>query len=136
MDNNFLRWVTALVLLGHGIGHILGFLASWTSVPAGFADQPWVLSTDVTIDSPVGRAFGLLWLIAMLAFLGAAFGLLGHQDWWRILTVAAAFISLIAILPWWNSITAEVRSAAILADLLIIAALLPSWGDEFVRSIQ
>lgn len=136
MDNNFLRWVVIIVLLAHGVGHVLGFLASWTSVAAGFTDQPWVLSDSVTIDSAVGRTFGLLWLLATLAFLGAVFGLLGHQDWWRTLAIVAAFISLIAILPWWNTVTGGVRMGALLADILIIAALLPSWGGEIERSIQ
>jgi hypothetical protein len=105
MDNNFLRWIVVLVLLAHGVGHILGFLESWTALSTSFSNQPWLLSDGVTIDSPVGRAFGLLWLVVMLAFLGAAFGLLGHQGWWRSLAVVAAFISLVAILPWWNTVT-------------------------------
>jgi cytochrome c biogenesis protein CcdA len=136
VDNNFLRWLIIIILLAHGVGHILGFLQSWTSVSAGFANQPWVLSDGVTFDSAVGRMFGLLWLTAMGAFLGAVFGLLGHQDWWRTLAIIAAFISLVAILPWWNTVTGGVRIGAVLADILIIAVLLPGWGGEIARSIQ
>lgn len=136
MDSNFLRWVTILVLLAHGVGHILGFLATWVGTPVGFGDQPWVLSTNVTINSSVGRAFGLLWLMALLAFLGAVLALQGHQDWWRTLAIIAAFISLVAILPWWNTVSAGVRTGAVLADILVIAFLLPAWGADFARNIQ
>jgi hypothetical protein len=61
---------------------------------------------------------------------------LNHQDWWRSLVVAAAFISLVAILPWWNTVTAGARTGAVLTDIVIIAALLPAWGDQIARSIQ
>jgi len=72
----------------------------------------------------------------MIAFLGAGFGLLAHQDWWRFLAVAAAFISLVAILPWWNTVTPGARIGAVMVDILIIAVLLPGWGEEIAQSIQ
>lgn len=136
MDTNFFRWLIIIILLAHGIGHVLGFLASWTSIPAGFSNQPWVLSTGTTIESTAGRAFGLLWLAAMFAFLGAAIALLGHQDWWRVLAIAGALISLVAILPWWNTVPTGVKTGAVLANIAILVVLLPSWGVEFARSIQ
>ena len=136
MDNIFLRWEIIIVLLAHGIGHILGFLEAWTSIPAGFNNQPWVLSNTVTIESPIGRAFGLLWLIALIAFLGAVFGLLGHQEWWRSLAVMAAFTSLIAILPWWNTVTPSARFGAVVVDIVVIVALLPAWGAEIAHRLQ
>jgi cytochrome c biogenesis protein CcdA len=136
MDSNILRWVIIVVLLAHGIGHIMGFLEAWTTIPAGFTNQPWLLSDSVTIESAIGRVFGLLWLAAMIAFLGALFGLYTHQEWWRTLAIAAALISLIAIVPWWNTVTAGARFGAVLVDVLIILALFPTWGEQIVRSIE
>jgi hypothetical protein len=134
MDNIF-RWVVIIVLLAHGIGHIMGFLAAWTTVPMGFTDRPWLFSDTITVESAVGRAFGLLWLVAMIAFLGAVFGLIGHQVWWRPLLIAAAVISLAAILPWWNTVTAGARFGAVLVDLVILIALLPPWGLQIEQAI-
>lgn len=94
-----LRYIIAMVLIGHGIGHVMGFLEAWTTVSVGFSNQPWLLSSGITIDSPVGRAFGLLWLVAMIGFVGAGLGLLFHQAWWQPLAIAAAVISLVVILP-------------------------------------
>lgn len=133
--DNILRWVVIIVLLAHGIGHIMGFLAAWTTVPMGFTDRPWLFSDTITVESAVGRAFGLLWLVAMIAFLGAAFGLIGHQVWWRPLLIAAAVISLAAILPWWNTVTAGPRFGAVLVDLAILIALLPPWGLQIEQAI-
>jgi cytochrome c biogenesis protein CcdA len=136
MDNNTLRWVIIIVLLAHGIGHIMGFLESWTSISAGFTNQPWILSNNVTIESVVGRAFGLLWLVAMIGFLGAVFGLFAHHEWWRTLAIASAFISLVAILPWWNTVTSGARFGAVLVDVITILTLLPAWGEQIVRNIR
>jgi hypothetical protein len=136
METSTLRWIVLVVLLAHGIGHILGFLESWTNIPAGFTEQPWLLSSGVTMEGNVGRAFGLLWLVALVAFLGAVFGLYTHQEWWRTLALAAAFISLFAILPWWNSVTAGARIRAVLVDLAVIVALLPGWGAQIAESLR
>ncbi|MBZ0299384.1 MAG: hypothetical protein K8J31_06580 [Anaerolineae bacterium] len=136
MDNNLVRWAILIVLLAHGVGHVMGFLAAWTNVPMGFTDRPWVLSSTVTLESAVGRAFGLLWLVALVAFLGGVYGLIGHQDWARTLLIAAAFISLVAILPWWNTVTAGSRLGAVLVDVVVIAALLPPWGVQIVQSLS
>jgi cytochrome c biogenesis protein CcdA len=136
VDNSVWRWLVIVILLAHGIGHIIGLLESWTSIPAGFTNQPWILSDTVTIESAVGRVFGLLWLAAMIAFLGAGIGLFTHQEWWRIMTVGAAVISLVAILPWWNTVTPEARLGAIGIDLAFLVALLPLWGESLAHSIQ
>jgi cytochrome c biogenesis protein CcdA len=135
MENHLLRWAIIIVVLAHGIGHIMGFMAAWTNVPMGFTDRPSLLGDTLTLESAVGRAFGLLWLVAMIAFLGSVYGLAAHQDWWRVLMIAAAFISLVAILPWWNTVTPGPRFGATLVDVIIIAALLPSWGEQIVRAI-
>jgi hypothetical protein len=135
MDNNLLRWAIIIVVLAHGIGHIMGFMAAWTNVPMGFTDRPSLLSDTLTIESTIGRIFGLLWLVAMFAFLIGGYGLVTHQDWWRTLVIAAAFISLVAILPWWNTVTPGPRFGATLVDIVIIAALLPPWGEQLVQAI-
>lgn len=135
MDNNLLRWVVAIVLLAHGVGHIMGFMASWTYVPMGFTDRPWLLSDAVTVHSIVGRVFGLLWLVAMGAFLVGVYGLIGHQTWWRPLLIAAALISLFVILPWWNTVTPGSKIGAAVVDVVVLIALLPPWGEQVAQTL-
>lgn len=129
------RYLVILVLLAHGVGHIMGFLASWTKMPMGFTEQPWLFSNDVTAASPLGKAFGLLWLVALILFLGAAFGLLGNYEWWRTLAIIAAVLSLVVILPWWNTVTPASRLAAVVVDLAILIALIPPWGEQISAAL-
>lgn len=130
-----LRWAVIAVLLLHGVGHIMGFLAAWTTIPVGFTSSSWMLSNNVTVQSAVGRAFGILWLVALVAFLGATFGLVTHQAWWRTMAVAAAFISLVAIVPWWNTVTPGSRMGAFVVDLVLIVGLLPAWGEQIAQRL-
>ena len=37
-----LKWLLALVLIAHGIGHITGVSAFWTKLPMGFNQNPWI----------------------------------------------------------------------------------------------
>lgn len=123
------KTIVALVLLGHGIGHIMGFLAAWTSIPMGFTDRPWLLG-DAAIDSGLGRAFGVIWLVALAGFVAAGVGLLAGQDWWKAAAVAAAVVSLVVILPWWNTVTPGSKLAAVLVDVITLIVLFSPWGDQ------
>ena len=100
-----IRYVIVLALLAHGIGHVMGFLAAWTKLPMGFVDRSWVLGGDVKIQTAIGRAFGLIWLVALVGFIGAGLGLLLRQEWWSALATAGSVISIVAIVPWWNTAT-------------------------------
>lgn len=131
-----LKYIVAVVIIAHGIGHVMGFLAAWTDVPMGFTDSPWVLSQDVSVQGPVGRAFGLLWLVALIGFAGAGLGLLAGQDWWRWLAVAASVVSIVVILPWWNTVNPSARTWALLVDLIVLVALVPGWGEQVVQSLR
>jgi hypothetical protein len=113
------HYIIAFILIVHGLGHVMGFLESWTTIPAGFSDRPWLLPGNITIESGVGRAFGLLWLIALAGFVGAGLGLLFSQSWWPALAAASAAISLVVILPWWPTVTPGSRLGATLIDLFI-----------------
>ncbi len=133
---NLWRYLLAIALIGHGIGHVMGFLAAWTKLPMGFSKVPWVLPGGFTINSAVGRAFGLLWLVAMIGFIGAGLGVLGiavQQDWWRPLALASAVISLVAIVPWWNTVGPKL--GPLLFDLIVLAGLL-FWGDQLSKAIR
>ena len=63
---SLLRIVIAIFLVGHGIGHIMGFLGTWTSwqpfAEPSFNESPWIFSDGIFIHSPVGKVFGIFWL--------------------------------------------------------------------------
>lgn len=130
-----IRWLIAIAMLMHGVGHIMFFLEAFGASPMGFSNEPWLLPGAFTVTSPVGKAFGLLWLLAMLGFAGAAIGLVMRQAWWPSLAVASAVISLVVLLPWWNTIVPSSRIWVLLADLVVIAAFGLPWKDQIIESL-
>ncbi len=126
----WLRWLMVIILIGHGIGHVTGFLNAWTTLPMGFGDTPWIFGGDFTATSALGKAWGLLWLVATIAFVGAGLGLWFRQPWWVAMASAAAAISLVAVVPWWNSIIWGARVGALLDVALLLWAIFWKPGLE------
>jgi len=130
-----IRWLIAIAMLMHGVGHIVFVMAAFTETPMEFSTAPWLLPGAFTVDSPVGKAFALLWLLAMLGFMVAAVGLILRKEWWPALVVAAAVVSLVVLLPWWNTITPSLRVWVLLADVVVIAAFGMPWKDQVVKAL-
>ena len=126
---NLLRIFLAFVIAMHGLAHFSGVAAAWSRADAGFQNNPWLFSRAVTLKSPLGRFFGLVWLLAALVLAGAGLALVFAPAAWPGLPVAGALLSLLAILPWWRSVPPGAKAGALL-DLLILAALLPPWGEQ------
>ena len=69
-----MRFVLALLLVAHGVAHLVGFVSSWKL--ATLAELPYkttVFSGRVDVGDAGIRMMGALWLLAALAFLVAAF---------------------------------------------------------------
>jgi hypothetical protein len=130
-----LRYVFTAFLIGHGLAHLSGFLAAWTRNASGYSESPWIFSNTVALQSPIGRAFGLLWLLALVGFVGAGLGLFSGQDWWPALAVPAAGVSLAVIVPWWNTVPPGAWFGAAFNVLVIITPLLPI-GDQILDLVQ
>jgi hypothetical protein len=121
--NIMLNIILAIPLLMHGLAHVSGLLASWTSLDVGYADNPWLFSQGVYLQSLTSRIFGMLWLAAMIGLAGSGVGIITRQEWWPVLAVASAVLSLVVILPWWNTVPAGAKIGAIF-NLLLLAVLL------------
>jgi hypothetical protein len=132
----WLKWIAGLVLIAHGIGHAMGFMASWTTIPSGLTTGHWLFSGDVTMNSALGRAFGLLWLVGLVAFVGAGFGLLMGATWWQPLAIAASVISLVAIVPWLGVMPVGSAIGAVAVDVITLVALLTPWGESLTRALR
>jgi len=96
------RWLFALLLVAHGGIHLLGFLG-----PAGISDieglprEATFLLADFDVGSPVLIAFGALWLVPAIGFIGSAIGVVTRQPWWPRLALASAVISTGLVVVWW-----------------------------------
>ena len=130
-----IRYLIAMPLMMHGLAHVSGFLGSWTNASVGFSERPWLLSSNITLHSPIGRAFGALWLIAAVALVGVGVGLLAHQVWWLPLAPASAAVSLFVIVPWWNTVPPGAKLGAVF-DLLVILVLLSPWRNSLLEAVR
>lgn len=92
-------YIVGSLLILHGIVHALGFSTAWGIAGA----QGRSVQASIGMPEPAERAFGLLWLVAMIGFVGAGLGLLFTAPWWQELTVVAAAISVIPIVVWWRN---------------------------------
>src|SRR4030095_13537978 len=82
--------VFALVLVVHGLIHVLGFAKAF-----GVADLP-------QLTQPISPFLGVVWLLAALLFLAAAAGLfVWPRGWWAI-GACGIVISMFIIVPSWT----------------------------------
>ena len=95
-----LTYLVVFLLIIHGLAHMTGVVGFWASVSRAFGDQVWIFSQGASARSLVGRAWGLLWLVAGIGLIATGLGLLFGQAWWPSLAVGAAIVSLLAIVPW------------------------------------
>lgn len=108
------RWIVGILLILHGLIHVLGPLAIWE-----LADIE-ALSGDPTIDlgSTAIQTFALAWLGALAILVVAGIAVMARRPWWRALAIVGVVISQIAIVAWWGD-----AAAGTVANLLIIAAV-------------
>lgn len=130
------KFVVLVAVFMHGVGHIMGLLGAWTNVPVGTNDRPWLLGGGVTLRSPIGKVFGLIWLAALLLFVASVIGVLTGQAWWPTTAIIGAVVSLVGILPFWRSVAPGARYGGVLFDLVILVALLPGWKDQVIAFLQ
>jgi prepilin signal peptidase PulO-like enzyme (type II secretory pathway) len=82
--------VFAIVLVVHGLIHVLGFVKAF-----GLAELP-------QLTQPVSPSLGALWLLAALLFLAAAAALfVWPRGWWAI-GACAIVVSMFLIVPSWT----------------------------------
>jgi hypothetical protein len=122
MSGSFWRSVIALVILAHGIGHVL-FLAPCLGITQwGQSAHSWLLTN--TLGDIATRVIGsLLWPVVIAGFVAAGIGLLGQHAWWRTLAVASAGVSLLALLLFVSGSRTQPLLSAAVMDIAILVAL-------------
>jgi hypothetical protein len=129
-----LKYLVVFLFIMHGVAHITGLLGFWTSGAQAFGDRAWLFSKEIRANSSMGRAFGLLWLVALIGFVGTALGLLFGQAWWPTLAVVAAAVSLVAIVPWIKAVPPGAWGGALL-DVVVLITLVSPWAERVVEAL-
>jgi hypothetical protein len=129
-----LRYLIALVLLAHGIGHVIGIMQTLrlTTVNPGWNGDSWLLTgvAGSTVTNAVGIA---LWTAAMLGFVLAAGVVVGWlpEDWWRPLAIGASLCSVAGILLFPAAFPTFSTIGALVVDVVVLGAVLWSqWAPS------
>lgn len=97
-----MRYAVALLLVGHGVAHLPGFLVSWQL--ASFPELPFrttVLSNMIEVGTVGARVVGSSWLLLSLWFivLGVVVAV-RPAGWPQGLPAAVALSALLCVLGW------------------------------------
>lgn len=85
-----------VISLLHGLIHLMGGLNE-----LGIAKIEGVARTLFPLSPAVKMGLGVIWLITLALFLGAAYGLITNKAWWQPVIIAAVVVSQILIILWW-----------------------------------
>lgn len=114
-----IKWLTGLVLIGHGLIHGLGPMAIW-----GIADiQGFSGIAALAVSDTALKLLALAWLVAMVILVAVGFGLIAGKNWWQPWALAGAIVSQIVIAVWWTD-----AAAGTIPNILIATAAI--WGDR------
>lgn len=118
--SNWLRIVLAVAVAAHGIGHILFLMPLVSSTTWGQSAQSWLLG-----DGGLAKGLGaLIWLVALVGFVAAAFGIFRETDWWQMAAIMSAVVSTVGLILFWTRPTTSPAVSALVFNLLILISLL------------
>jgi hypothetical protein len=107
----------ALVLIAHGIAHLVGFVVPWGLMPSDMAGRTTVLAGAVDIGETGARVFGILWLALAIGFFASGAALLaGWRD--SVWIVRLAALSLVFCGVGWPD-----TRIGLIVNVIIIVAL-------------
>ena len=90
-----LRTGLAILMVLHGLAHLVGFAGAWQIAPEGFPHKTTILDGHVDLGNAGIRVVGTLWLITAIAFVVAATSTLTGVAWWPQLALIVAIVSLL-----------------------------------------
>ncbi len=118
-----IRIIVAVLLIGHGLVHLLGFVVPWRL--ATLEEMPYkttLLAGTLDVGTAGIRVVGVLWLLAAIGFVVAGVGVFIQQPWWGTVTLGVTLFSLVLCILGWP----EARFG-VLVNLGILAYLFFGW---------
>lgn len=113
------RWVTAVVVVAHGLLHLLG-----AAKGLGWAEV-------AELKQPIGTIMGLAWLAAGALVVAAGVLLALGRRWWWVVGAVAVVASQSMIFTSWGD-----AGAGTLANLVLLAAVLHGYASQGPTSFR
>ncbi len=111
--------LAAVVILAHGLIHIIGVIAFWK---LGLRDQysTKILGGAFDIGERGTYVLGAIWLVVTIAYAVVAYGMFTDQTWWRTWLGGVTALSLVlTILGWKDTVFGTIFNVIVLAALFI-----------------
>ena len=131
MSTSTVRLITGLVLIVHGIGHVLAFFPALNI----FSTKKWHyrswLLNSVLGDTPSRVIIIVLFAIPLIGFIASGLGVfnwLVPHDWWPRLAIVSAIVGMIALAIFWNAFASFFpnKVGAIFVNIALLWGLLGS----------
>ena len=123
-----MRFVLVVILVAHGIAHLVGFISSWEL--ATLAELPYkttVFSGRLDVGDAGIRVIGVLWLLAALAFLVAAIAVATGMSWaGRFMLATVIESALLCVAGWPDARLGLALNVGLVLVLTIGASLHPA----------
>jgi hypothetical protein len=126
----FVRWALGIFIVLHGLVHLWYLTLSQGLVEfeaeMGWTGRSWLFSAFLAEPATRWLTTGL-YAVATLGFVAGGLGHVGQQDWWEPITIAAAAISAVTILLFWDGGTNMLVQKGLigfLIDIVILAVLI------------
>ena len=103
------QWLVGLVLLVHGVGHVLGLFPVFKDDLVSGWNARSRLITDTIGDTASKGISAVLWSTCAILFVMAGLAVLGWgipYEWWRPLAVVGAGLSTVTLVLFWNGFPA------------------------------
>ena len=126
------RILVAIMLLMHGVSHVIWFLAAWTSVPTGVGDGKWILPGEITIRGRVGKALGLLAPIVVAVFTVAGLMLLAGLAGWNGIANIGIFLSYGVVVPGIRQGPGSWPLTSVIANGILMFLVTPEISGEIL----
>lgn len=106
------------LLAVHGLIHAMGFAGAWGLAEFQGASRVPTNFLHARPDDPIVRVLGLIWLVALVAFLVAASLLFVDSALWRPVAVGAVIVSMVPVALWWQN-----APMGAVANVLVLVAV-------------
>jgi hypothetical protein len=109
MSESNLMLIIIMILLFHGIGHIMGVIPALGLIDTQQTGKQWLKNWSCQSWLPGDNRLicGVLYLLAFIGFVAAGlslWGVLFPAHWWPILALVSAVISMAAVIFFWHAL--------------------------------
>ena len=126
------RILVGLMLIMHGLSHLIWFLSAWTTVDTGVGDGKWILPGEITIRGRVGKALGLLALIVVATFSMAGLMLLAGLENWNGIANIGIFLSFGVVVPWIRQGPGNWPLTSVVANVILMFLVTPEISSDIL----